>query len=170
MRIYLNVDGVVNAFSAQKVWDWDRIGSDDYKGFAVRWSEEMVEELQRLAGVGPGIELVWVSSWKEDARGFAKVVGLGALGEKARVLGPVSGIMTFPDIYWKAEAIFEDLGSGAYRGAWAWFDPAVEDLRGIADYSTFLEDGYIPVMDLALGITPEMLVELESLMDKEVVE
>ena len=170
MRVYLNVDGVVNAFSCHKVWDWDRIGSEDYKGYAVRWSEEMVERLLELAEIGRGLEIVWVSSWGSDCRGFAKVVGLGALGEKARVLGPLSGEMTYPDIYWKAEAIWEDLKDYSGSGSWAWFDPSTVLLGDLLDYREMLSDGYVPVVDMAFGITPEMILELELQMEKEVVE
>lgn len=168
MRVYMNVDGVVNAFSCHKTWDWSRIGSEDYKGFAVRWSEEMVSRLLELSEVGRGLELIWVSSWGGDCRGFAKVVGLGALGEKAKVLGPVSGVMTFPDVYWKAEAIWDDLQG--YAGGWAWFDPSAVLLADILDYQDFLSDGYVPIVDMAYGITPEMMLELELRMEKEVVE
>ncbi len=168
MRLYMNVDGVINAFQSHKVWpSYGEFGSDDYKGFAVMWSDEMIRRLKSLESVAGGLEIIWVSSWMGDARGFAKLVGLGALGEKAKVLGPVSGVMTFPDVYWKAEAIWEDLRG--YSGDWAWFDPSAVELFGIADYADFVSgDGYVPVMDLAYGITPEMLLELELRMEKEV--
>jgi len=173
VRLYMNIDGVVNAFASHKVWGDvgdGRLGfgSDDYKGFAVLWSEEMVSRLKALSGVGNGLEIIWVSSWMSDARGFARVVELGALGEKAKVLGPVSGVMTFPDVYWKAEAIFEDLRG--YSGGWSWFDPSAVELMGIAEYSDFVSgDGYVPVIEMEHGITPEMLIELELRMEREVV-
>jgi hypothetical protein len=169
VRLYLNVDGVINAFQSYKVWDSEGdFGSDDYKGFAVMWSMDMVDRLKSLESIDNGLELIWVSSWMGDARGFAKLVGLGALGEKAKVVGPVSGVMTFPDVYWKAEAIWEDLRG--YSGDWAWFDPVAVELMGIADYADFVSgDGYVPVIDVAYGITPEMLIELELRMEKEVI-
>lgn len=168
MRLYANIDGVFNAFQSYKVWSSSGdFGSEDYKGFAVMWSCEMVERLRSLESVAGGIEIVWVSSWMTDARGFADVIGLGAIGTKAKVLGPVSGVMTFPDVYWKAEAIWEDLRG--YSGDWAWFDPSAVELFGIADYADFVSgDGYVPVMETAYGITPEMLIELELRMEKEV--
>jgi hypothetical protein len=173
----MNVDGVINSFQAHKVWPDSEIGSDDYKGYAVMWAEDMVSRLRGLASVGEGIELVWVSSWGADCRGFASLVGLGALGVKARILGPVSGVYTYPDVYWKAESIWDDLHSSSkssdwYSGRWAWFDPAAVELMDVLDYADFVgagSGGYVPVIRVENGITPEILDELKVRMEREIV-
>ena len=103
MRLYMDVDGVVNAWYADRAWGLG-MESEDVCAYVLAWSAKMVRRLGSLLD-GGDLELIWLSGWGKDSLFVAEAVGWGMVG---RVLGPVSGELTFPSAYWKAEALWED--------------------------------------------------------------
>lgn len=67
VRIFLDVDGVLNAVTATpptKHWqDWR---SAECNGFTIRYSPTMGQRLLALAET-EGVELVWLTTWEDDA-------------------------------------------------------------------------------------------------------
>lgn len=172
MKLYLDVDGVINAFRASEEWGFNSIegwdyGSEEVLGYPVMWSEEMVARLLELHAEYPSLELVWVSTWQDDCRKVAEVVGLGDWGMNAKILRPLGGAVSFPSVYWKVEAIWEDSRIGFGREHWAWFDSGVWELRDNAEYSGFLSTpgSFVPSVNADWGIGRDMLVTLELILE-----
>lgn len=174
MRIYIEVDNVLNAAKCYKAWpgvvdvlEVEEVDVGSGAGEGLTWSAEMVDRLKSLRDVGKGIEIVWVSTWGSGCRQIARLMGIGEWAAMGRVLTPLSGDYTFPSIYWKAEAVWADLKY--YGGAWAWFDAGVEVLWEHPDYKDLLqgENGFVPEFAGDVGITPEILLGLEIRMENE---
>ena len=162
MRLYMDVDGVVNAWYADRAWGLG-MESDDVCAYVLAWSSKMVRRLGSLLESGE-LELVWLSGWGKDSLFVAEAVGWGF---KGRVLGPLGGELTFPSAYWKAEALWEDLAG--YEGYWAWFDSGLSEIAMLSEYAEIFDAdrGYVPAINGDVGITPEMLISLELKMDLE---
>ena len=106
VRLYLDVDGVINASSPQLGW----IPVDDIESvsegiavvggqsYRIRWSPQLIQALLEL-----DVDIVWTTTWRDSA-----VLSLGplvGLKPEYRVLHPISGVTTFPSIFWKEESI-----------------------------------------------------------------
>lgn len=164
MRIYMDVDGVVNAWYADRAWGLG-MESDDVCGYVLAWSGKMVRRFGSLFLDGSSeVELIWLSGWGKDSVKVAEAIGWDF---PSRVLGPLSGELTFPSVYWKAEALWEDLAG--YGGYWAWFDSGLSEIALDIEYAELIgaDRGYVPNVDGDIGITPEMLISLELKMDVE---
>lgn len=166
MRLYLDLDGVINSYGCRRVWgDVSRV--DTPSGGELYYSPRMLEHLKSLRGVGKGLEIIWLSSYMEDCRAISREIGLGQWGAGARVVGPVSGYLSIPSVYWKAEALWEDLAG--YDGYWSWLDPGIDGLWDHPDFWDLLESpvGFVPDINVNVGINPVHLVGLEIRMEKE---
>lgn len=166
MRLYLDLDGVINSYGCRRIWgDVNRIAMPS--GGEMYYSPRMLNSLKSLRGVGNGLEIIWLSSYMQDCRAISRELGLGQWGAGARVLGPVSGYMSLPSIYWKAEALWDDLDG--YSGYWSWFDPGAENLWDHPDFWDLLESpmGFVPDINVNVGLNPAHLVGLEIRMEKE---
>lgn len=103
VRLYLDVDGVINA---QMPFGWGRLqnghgkDSEGYE-FRIRWAPRMIEELTKL-----DVDLVWTTTWRSAAE--TAIAPLTGLTLPSRVLHPLSGVTTFPSIHWKLEALIAD--------------------------------------------------------------
>ena len=156
MILYLEVEGVLSAKRCYKAWPEVVLELD-----GLCWSPSM---LGHLISLQDRIELVWVSRFGELCSLIAREMGMGKWGSEARILTPLSGEYTEPSIYWKAEAIWSDLGRGlgSRIDSWSWFDAGVGELRGIRDYADLVRgSGYVPEISKDIGITPENLITLE---------
>jgi hypothetical protein len=162
LRVYCDIDGVINAWHADRAWGLG-MESEDVSEYILAWSSRMVHVLGSLLEED-GVELVWLSGWRTDALLVSKAIGWEGAG---RVLGPVSGVLSFPSVYWKAEALWEDLAG--YQGYWAWFDTGVGAIAMEREYSELIgaDRGYVPAIVAEVGITPEILISLELRMDVE---
>lgn len=108
-RIYLDIDGVINAPYARKVWPEDRIrkGSALGEGHAYKivWSPAMVKELNET-----DTEIVIASTWREDA--ILSIMPLVGLRRPVRVLHPNGDRLaetTYPTMEWKIPAVRQDI-------------------------------------------------------------
>jgi hypothetical protein len=156
----MDVDGVVNAWHADKAWGLG-MESDDICDYILAWSIKMARRMGSL--LDDGLELVWVSGWLSDALLVSEAIGWEGRG---RILRPSSGELSHPSIYWKAEAIWDDLAE--YAGQWAWIDSGVGQIAMDREYSDLVSgEGYVPAVDGDIGITPDMVTSIELRMDRE---
>lgn len=74
-RIYIDVDGVLNAFHPRKsspeeiaeASGWKDWRSARIAGFVITWSVELIKELNDLAS-REDVEFVWLTTWRDQAR------------------------------------------------------------------------------------------------------
>lgn len=174
-RLYLDVDGVINANFNANAWSQDgrRVGQalvtfDDegkllppheQRKYQIMWSADMIARLSRL--IEHGLEVIWLTTWRSDADwSIAPLVGLpGGL----RVLHPLDGLTTFPSIHWKYDAIQKD--TEGYHENIFWADDEIQYLVGYKglDYRPRQLGGIMPLwIDPNLGITPSHLDAIEA--------
>jgi len=172
MRLYLGVDGVINAFKSHHEWGLDGADSDSVCGYDFMWSQDMINALVELHEAYPQLELVWVSTWQDDCVAVAEAVGLGDWGTKARILRPHDGKVTHPGIFWKAEVVWNDIRIGFGKYEWAWFESDIWKLREPgtdSEYSDLLGEsggGYVPDIFRELGIGKEHILALELMLSR----
>lgn len=121
-RLYLDIDGVLNASYNARKWrqedDGDQPGyqhawvypeHDDFgehrgkteRKFRMEWNSRLIEALNSL-----DVDLYWLTTWRTDALAVGEAMGIDIPG--AQVLHPLSGETTFPSINWKYNAIIND--------------------------------------------------------------
>jgi hypothetical protein len=109
-RIYLDVDGVINAVLSGSPDHWGETAEGDAVAdgntYPIVWAPAMVAELAALENV----EIVWTTTWRDDAvRSIAPLIGLG---EDFRVLhpnrDPDAPLPMAHSIEWKAAAVFAE--------------------------------------------------------------
>lgn len=94
-RIYLDVDGCLNAVDAKfpsealSGWSADSWRKETVNGFPIRWSTELVDELNAL--VAGGVEVHWLTTWCE----LAGEMIAPTLGLKGGEDWPVAGGITY---------------------------------------------------------------------------
>lgn len=76
-RIYLDVDGVLNAvqreFPSDSWQNWDRVGVN---GYSIAYSPDMVAALNEIAEMDD-VEFVWLTTWQANAKTMiAPAIGL----------------------------------------------------------------------------------------------
>lgn len=172
MRIYMEIDGVINAVQAPNLWGQKSFDSIDYDGYTFVWSTEAVAELVRLCE-DFNCEIVWVTSWAEQMPVLARLLGFGHVGAEARVLEDMwMGSTPFE----KADAILRDLeeypvSSGSSGSTWGWLDATSDDVMQSNEYVArmLLEGGggYVPPVSDVVGITPALLDHMRSLLRKK---
>lgn len=183
VRLYLDVDGVLNALAPHKKWGEDIFkngraearhdffgnavaleedswgGLRDHPSFPMRWSEGLIDALNEL-----DVELVWLTTWRQDAPG--SVAPLMGIKHEGRVLHPLSGETTFPSIGWKFDALMKDLEENTVD-AFIWADDEIYDLPGVAHYALAALNEDIPHVlvapDSTFGITPEDVSKMQYL-------
>jgi hypothetical protein len=105
VRLYLDVDGVINAWYAGSVWVdsplQEGIAAAGGYNYRIKWSADMVSALSQL-----DVDLCWATTWVGAApTTLAPLIGYGM---DSRYLRPLSGKVSFPSIYWKEAAIREE--------------------------------------------------------------
>lgn len=127
VRLYQDIDCCLNASHNARAWrrEGDDVNAGYCRGFAsprhddngtyvsdedgyrkrpsfrMEWNERLIEALNELP-----VELVWTTTWREDARQVGTLMGVTL--EPQRVLHPISGITEFPSIDWKWAAIIQE--------------------------------------------------------------
>ena len=137
-RLYLDVDGVINA---QMPMDWGKLCNGHAGGYSIRWAPRMVAELADL-----NVELVWTTTWRDEA--VTELAPLIGWGEHGRVLHPAGGELIWPSIDWKFEAVLAD--QAASPSSFIWLDDELE-----AEHKR--HGGLVLTVPAALGITPRIM-------------
>jgi len=100
-KLFLDVDGVINAFDRDSTaWDdWTTAkATADGIAWTITWSPAMLQELDAF-----GMDLIWATSWMEFAPvNLANTIGFG---HGKRYLVPVDGKWEYPTILWKHLAV-----------------------------------------------------------------
>jgi hypothetical protein len=160
MRIYLEVDGVINAPQAPGVWGAPTFDSIDFDQYVFVWSTAAVDALVELCE-RTGTEIVWVSGWNEQIHILSRLLGFGHFGADARTLESVFRGAT---PYEKADAVLLDLEENPLRSGdkWVWMDPSSDDVMQSEDYvyKMLTLNGYVPPLTPGLGITPSLMQHL----------
>jgi hypothetical protein len=157
VRLYLDVDGVINA---QMPFGWGRLQRQhvvaDESTYRIRWAPRMVEALGAL-----DLEIVWLTSWRQwGPLSIAPAIGLGA---DSRVLHPNGD----PDaktpqdnsIYWKIEQLEADQSASPSR--FIWVDDEINDEPMIRLRAENLGGLAISANDL-IGITPKNIEQMQE--------
>jgi hypothetical protein len=131
-RIYLDVDGVLNAVRArfpsetESGWSEDSWRLQEINGFPIRWSTELVDELNTL--VADGAEIRWLTTWCELA-GEMIAPALGLKGGEDWLLtdGVTTDLRMMADFgrrgWWKLDAFERDAADLVENGGKAvWLD------------------------------------------------
>lgn len=155
MRIYMEVDGVVNARHSPDMWGSETFDSIDFGGYTFIWSTKAVSEIVRICEQY-NAEIVWVSSWSEQVPVLARLLGFGHIGAEARVLEDV-GVGSTP--FEKADAILRDLESAPSAKGWMWLDAVSDDVVQSSEYvgRMVMENGYVPPISDVVGLTPDLV-------------
>lgn len=185
MRLYLEVDGVINAVYGPRAWAGqvaegrsnDVFDSVTFDGYTFVWSREVVSRLVEWAE-RDGNEIVWASIWDPQIDILSRVLGFGRTGADARSLqvrsakdSPGKGYVT---PFSKLQAILEDVKENPVPDSdWVALDPEIAvmlDAEG--DSLEWLKQlaivgGDVPPIDANVGITPGMMMYLDKYADIE---
>lgn len=165
VRIYHDVDGVLNAQMPLKEWgakpENGKASITDFRGtetWPIRWSPGYVEALNAL---GDKVELVWTTTWRENAlTDIAPLVGITLPHQ--RVLHPLDGVTRFPSIMWKRDAIGVEQELDPSPFVW------LEDEAGILERTISVElGGYTPWINHRLGVTPKIFDRIKAYVEAE---
>ena len=179
-RLYLDVDGVLNAFpyatsddmrkgvfADENPWgdDWKRGEARDY---IITWSPRLVDAINEALAHPDGPELRWTTTWEHLAPEYIRpLLGIEVDPEREFVVerGPRRMDDYGPSITWKMARlldIYETMrADGDEPLAWVHIDDEfhkTDDFWGTkhyADVSAVGHGGLIIGPDPALGITPE---------------
>ena len=155
-RLYLDVDGVVNAWHADRSWGDMSEGDAGPSGggvFTIKWSPTMIEELKAL-----DLEIVWLTTWRDYAEPL--IGGLTGVGVGSRHIDPLDGYTTFPSIMWKTRALIQDQIDNPMPFVWA------DDEINLRQINVAKEHGSLAlVIDENRGITPEHIQQIKAFLD-----
>ncbi|MGL4999432.1 MAG: hypothetical protein ACRC5T_10730 [Cetobacterium sp.] len=154
-RLYLDVDGVINAWYAHLRWPEDsienqiaQVGRGNYK---IIWSRDMIAELSSL-----NLDLHWATTWQGAANEtLAPMIEFGA---DSPVIRPPRGEeVSFPSIFWKFESIQAD--QEVNPGPFVWIDDEIT----ITHMHWAKENGGLAIAPVAdYGITPDILATIKE--------
>jgi hypothetical protein len=160
VRLYLDVDGVINT---DTFGHWGDSKDEGYayaegRGYKIRWSPAMIDALSALP-----LELVWTTTWRDDAPAYIAPLVRWEAGKTARVLHPPTGVMGdntylyWPSIYWKHEAVLLD--QTETPSPFIWLDDELSERNLLA--ADLLGGLAIPINPV-MGITPEVIAQIEE--------
>lgn len=166
VRLYQDIDGCLNVYASGQPWaeskDEDGLRGElsgtafsffDHSGdrttglvtkFAMKWNSRLIDALNEL-----DVELVWTTTWRADAPGVGKLVGLS---HRNRVLHPKNGKTTFPSIHWKYEALVAEQQESP--SPFIWVDDEIIDLPRAAIETIHQLGGLYICPDPMFGMTP----------------
>lgn len=178
MRLYLEVDGVVNAVYGPRSWvghvaegqSPDVFDSVTFDGYTFIWSRELVRRLVTWAEQD-GNEIVWATSWDLQIETLSRLLGFGRVGADARSLDVTSDPdtlgMGFVTPFSKMRAILEDVKAFPVEGEnWVALDPALSELMDAEGVewvtNVALTGGDIPPIVAEIGVTPGLMSYIET--------
>jgi hypothetical protein len=179
-RLYLDVDGVLNAFPYLSGLDlrqgkfafgshWD----DDWQrgeanGYIMTWSPSLIDAINEALAHPDGVELYWTTTWVDDAPELIRpLMGIEVDPNREFVVHPRFGQTRSASIVWKMAQIQHRIGQlrdlGAEPGPWVHIDDEMhtvyeDDYYGVFNYQTNAEKsdrGLIIGPDHSVGITPD---------------
>lgn len=154
-KLYLDIDGVINADYAHKYWNIDTIQNDFASAgqageFRIIWSQQMVDELFAL-----GMDLIWTTTWRDLARqSIAPLIGYG---HTAPYLTNSMFIDEYtPSIVWKLQEVLAHQKANPSKFVW------IDDEIGISEMNAVKNlGGLIIATDPNVGITPEHIEKIK---------
>ena len=148
IKLYLDVDGVINAWHADTEWPTLVVG--DAHGYNVKWSPEMVAELKSL-----DLELIWATTWRQHApEQLAPLIGYG---ENVRYLTERPKLSEYGSIGWKYRGVVND--QKWEPSPFVWIDD--EHHRTTVDWAK--ANGGLAIQSHPdLGITPEEMERIKA--------
>lgn len=151
-RLYLDVDGVINA---QMPFGWGRLQNGHAHGYKIRWAPNMVEALASL-----DVELVWATTWKQYAA--LEIAPLIGFGHAARHLVPPARGGAFADeeyygwsIDWKFPAVQNDQQWSPSPFIW------LDDELDVMHVEAFPDALVLPI-NSRVGITPTNIEQMRE--------
>lgn len=159
MRIYLEIDGVINAPQAASLWGPKTFDSIDFGGYTFVWSTSAVAELVELCEKADA-EIVWLTSWSADIPVLARLLGFGHIGAEGRVVEEI-GVGSTP--FEKADALLQDLQDNPCS-EWVWLDAVSEDVMQSNPYvqRMLIDGGHVPSLSDIVGVTPSLMKYLRG--------
>ena len=155
-RLYLDVDGVVNAQLSHFHWgNFSETAAPEGVSDVVTWAPRMLAALSVL-----DLDLVWATTWVDDApSGLADLIHFGK--DRPFLVPPNGDELTFPSIYWKLEALKSD--QAANPSPFVWLDDeisrkeitAARELGGLA----LSVDQYFGITPVHLDMISEYIEE-----------
>lgn len=123
-RIYIDVDGVLNAVSlSAPAWGWGAHSDVRVEGMPIRWSPELVAALNEVTASN-AVETFWLTTWEHDApKHLAPAIGLK--GEHWPVVGTEQHYSKeLAGGWWKLAALRDHIAD--FGGPVLWID---DDIR-----------------------------------------
>lgn len=162
VRLYLDVDGVINAHKADARWAGSRIrrgragpNPDPAYKYVIQWSKDLVDALKGL-----DVELVWTTTWVGHAP--TEIAPLIGYGYNARWLEPEGGV-TFPSILWKNVLVWRDQQTDP--SPYIWIDDELGDLpmlRVMGADDLDHSRGLLISPNPRYGITPDDILDMKK--------
>lgn len=170
-RIYLDVDGVLNALSKTNLaetsgWPEESWSSKKIRGYIIRWSSELVGALNTI-DERDDVEFIWLTTWGLWAKDHISP-GIGINGSEWRYLTDgvqESSIHGFSRTWWKLIAIQEDVEE--FDGTILWID---DDFSYYPDAMEWAVRKGVNVIQphWSSGLTEGHVELINSLLDSEV--
>ena len=172
MKLYLDIDGVLNADFNHLSWGdvGRRVGtamgglSDDgkplpperHRKFRMMWNDALIQELNGL-----GLEIAFATTWRTDARdSVAPLMGL-EIDEDPFVLLPLSGFLSFPSIHWKYAAMRERYAVDNTE-RFIWIDDELSDLNWDSRVSAHFPYALLISPDPNVGISKNHIQRIKE--------
>ena len=156
-RLYLDVDGVINAFytgeTQSKPWPEESYRKEPAMGHHIRWSADMIDALNQVI-LAHGVELVWTTTWKRHALNrIAPMVGLPA----TRFIDADEKYSDSSTIQWKGRAVTHEQSIEMVPFVWVDDDHDAPSVRS----ATILK-GLAIRPDPWFGITPDHIKQMHE--------
>lgn len=174
VRIYQDIDCCLNASYNARAWRTkdDDVDAgychgyvsprhDDYGGYRggtqmvkykMEWNSRLIDAYNSM-----DIELVWATTWREDAHAVGTLMGLKHVG---RVLHPLSGRTTFPSLEWKLAAILSEQQSNP--SPFIWVEDEIPHLSHWEREALSEFGGLLIAPDPNLGVSPAQVEEIRE--------
>lgn len=164
VRLYLDFDGVINAPGSDVVWPGSEVKTGveygeplaspgDYKQFDHTWSQALIDELKTL-----DVELMWATTWTRTAsESLGKKLGFG---DGAPYITPLDGVLRYPTIAWKKDAIWEDQRTSP--SPFIWCDDELTWTHDRSAAEDFPGSALVVQSNYYTGITPDQIADMRK--------
>lgn len=160
-RVFIDVDGVINAVCDPRLpfpdcWSPDTWATSDANGFTITWSTGVAQALRTLFTT-PRLEVIWLTTWTEDAR--TKIAPLLELADAPALPQPFRE----KNGWWKLEHV-RRLRAEEPTVPFIWVDDDIAWDQEARDFLAGLpEDTFLAVSPKTeVGLTPFQLEKIQS--------